>query len=116
MIYVPDLSYECYVVQNESTIRAYEEKPYTPSNYNDQVTIGYRDYYYNSNYLYQDGYQQFSRYSTIPVCLDKKNLTTDFYYRNDFDSILIILFIFLFLTYFVVKKIIRVFFLGFRWS
>lgn len=115
MIYVPDLSYKCYVVRDDSTIRAYKEKPYNPGNYN-RVTIEYRDYYYTSNYLYQDGYEEFSQYTTIPVCLDSNNLTTDYYYRNDFDKILIILFLFLFFAYFIVKKIVRVFFLGFRWS
>lgn len=115
MIYVPDLSYECYVIQNADTIRAYKTKPYNPG-YNQSINIEYRDFYINSNYIYQDGTQQFGSYSTLPTCHDKNNLTDDFYYRNDFDSILIILFIFLFLVYFIVKKIVRVFFLGFRWS
>lgn len=115
MIYVPDLSYECYVIKDANTIRAYKTKPYNP-NRNDTINFDYRDYYLNSNYIYQDGTEQFSYYSTIPTCHDKDNLTTDYYYRNDFDSILIILFIFLFIVYFIVKKIIRVFFLGFRWS
>lgn len=114
MIYVPDLSYECYVVQNADTIRAYRTKPYNPS-YNNTITISYRDYYLNSNYIYQDGTQQFGSYSTIPICLNQNNLTNDFYYRNDFDSIMIILFIFLFIVFFIIRKFIRVFFQGFRW-
>lgn len=91
MIYVPDLeNYKCFVVRDSNTIRAYKETPYN------NRTIEYRDYYYNSNYLYQDGYQQFSNYSTLPICLDHNLLTDDYYYRNDFGSILIIFIIFAF--------------------
>lgn len=85
MIYVPDTSsYKCFVVRDSNTIRAYKEKPVNNSN------IDYRDYYINSNYLYQDGTQQFSNYTTLPVCLQSSELTNNVYYRNDFDSILII--------------------------
>lgn len=84
MIYVPDINYSCYVVIDSETIRAYETMPTQDS------TINYRDYYINSNYLYEDGYQTFSRYSTLPVCLSNDVITDDFYYRNDLDSILII--------------------------
>ena len=88
MIYVPDLnSYECFVVQNENTIRAYEEYPST------NKTINYRDYYTSSNYMYKDGTQNFSQYATLPICLTNDVLTDNFYYRNDFDSILVIFFI-----------------------
>ena len=87
MIYVPDLNYACYVVQSEGVIRAYEEVPKNNSD------IAYRDYYLKSNYIYKDGYQSFGTYSTLPVCLDSNSLTTEVYYRNDFDSILIIFFI-----------------------
>lgn len=83
MIYVPDLeNYKCFVVRSENVIRAYKQIPYNNS------TIEYRDYYFNSNYLYQDGEQTFSQYTTLPICLDNNNLTTNFYYRNDLDSIL----------------------------
>lgn len=85
MIYVPDMTnYQCFVVRSEEVIRAYKQVPYNNS------TIQYRDYYYNSNYLYQDGEQSFSQYTTLPVCLDNSKLTTEVYYRNDFDSILTI--------------------------
>ena len=85
MIYVPDLeSYKCFVVRDESTLRAYKEVPRKNSD------IEYRDYFYNSNYLYQDGEQSFGNYSVLPVCLDNSVLTNEVYYRNDFDSILII--------------------------
>lgn len=85
MIYVPDLkNYKCFVVRDETTIRAYKEVPRKNSD------IDYRDYFYNSNYLYQDGEQSFGNYSVLPVCLDNSVLTNEVYYRNDFDSILII--------------------------
>lgn len=88
MIYVPDMTnYQCFVVRSEEVIRAYKQIPYNNS------TIQYRDYYYNSNYLYQDGEQSFSQYTTLPICLDNSKLTTEVYYRNDFDSILTILLI-----------------------
>lgn len=84
MIYVPDTSYSCYVVRSENVIRAYSEMP------QHNVTSSYRDYYFNSNYLYQDGQQTFNQYSTLPVCLSNDFITNNVYYRNDFDNILII--------------------------
>lgn len=90
MVYVPDLSYSCYVIRDKDTIRAYRQAPYNPDRYDGSISISYRDYYLNSNYLYTDGYQSFSYSTVLPVCLDTSNLTTDVYYRNDFDSILII--------------------------
>lgn len=112
-IYVPNLEdNHCYVVLNSTTIREYYQKPYNP-NYNNQISIQYRDYFYNSNYLYQDGFQNFSSYSTLPVCLDKNDLTTDFYYRNDIADILII---FVILAIFIIYLPYKIFsrFFG-RW-
>lgn len=105
MIYVPDLeSYKCFVVRNDTTIRAYKE---TPQN---NLDIEYRDYYYNSNYLYQDGIQSFSSYTTLPVCLNKDILTNSVYYRNDFDSILIIFLVMcIFCFYLPLKIFVRLF-------
>ena len=85
MIYVPDVeNYKCFVVRSDTTIRAYKE---IPSN---NVTIDYRDYFYNSNYMYQDGSQSFSNYTTLPVCLNSDVITDNVYYRADLDSILIV--------------------------
>lgn len=85
MIYVPDLdNYECFVVQSEGVIRAYEEIP----TYNSSII--YRDYYLKSNYIFKDGVQSFGNYSTLPICLSSSVLTDRVEYRNDFDSILII--------------------------
>lgn len=104
-IYVPDLeNYECFVVRDEEVIRAYEEIP----TYNS--TVIFRDYYINSNYIFNDGVQQFSNYSTLPSCLDKSNLTSDVYYRNDFDSILVIFLILsIFCFYIPIKIFMRLF-------
>lgn len=100
MIYVPDIeNYKCFVVRNESTIRAYKQ---IPSHNSD---IAYRDYYYTSNYLYQDGIQSFSQYTTLPTCLDSSVITTSPYYRNDFDSILIIFLIMCIFCFLIPLKI-----------
>lgn len=106
MIYVPDLeNYQCFVVQSEGVIRAYEEQPEIDK------TVNYRDYYIRSNYIYRDGQQDFGRYTQLPFCLDQSVLTSEVYYRNDFDSILII---FLILCIFVVYIPLRVFMRFFR--
>ncbi len=103
-IYVPDLNYKCYYVQSEGVIRAYEEKPKNNSD------IAYRDYYIKSNYIYKDGSQSFSSYSSLPVCLDTNILTDSVYYRNDFDSILVIFLIMcIFCFYIPLKVFIRLF-------
>ena len=109
MIYVPDTSYKCYVIINSDTIRAYEKVPYNPG-YNNTISINYRDYYLNSNYIYVDGVQNFGNYSTIPICLDSSNITDNVYYRNDLDSILIIFFIMcIFIFYIPIKVFLRLF-------
>lgn len=99
MIYVPDDSYACYVVQNEDVIRAYESMP------RNDMTINYRDYYINSDYIYKDDEQTFSRYGDLPVCLSASTLTTEPYYRTDFPDILVMLFIFCFFTLWIPWKI-----------
>lgn len=100
MIYVPDLTnYECFVVRDSNTIRAYKTTPQNNS------TIEYRDYYINSNYLYQDGEQTFSQYTTLPVCLSQDKLTSDVYYRNDLDSILIIFLIISIFAFYIPLKL-----------
>lgn len=108
-IYVPELNnYECYVVQSEGVIRAYEEVP----RYNS--TINYRDYYINSDYIFRDGVQQFGNYSTIPVCLPADNLTNDFYYRTDISDIMIIFIIMAIICVFLPIKILFRFFRRFN--
>lgn len=101
MIYVPNLNYKCYVVQSEEVIRAYEQIPTNNS------TIEYRDYYFNSNYLYKDGQQTFSNYTSLPVCLASSELTTDFYYRNDLADILIIFLVICIFAFYLPLKLFQ---------
>ena len=101
MIYVPDIeNYKCFVVRDETTIRAYKTIPQRNQD------VYYRDYYYNSNYLFQDGTQSFGSYSTLPVCLDSSLITTDFVYRNDFWQILIIFVILCIFCFYLPFKVI----------
>lgn len=104
-IYVPNMNdYECFVVRSEEIIRAYKDKPTNNS------TVEYRDYYYNSNYVYTDGEQTFSQYTTLPTCLDRSSITDDVFYRNDIDKILIIfLILFIFIFRYPFKIIFRFF-------
>lgn len=107
MIYVPEKdNYKCYVVRSEEVIRAYKTVPTTNS------TVEYRDYYYNSNYLYNDGTQTFSQYSTLPVCLSDDVLTSAYGYRNDFADICIIAIILIGSVWFLISKLIKVTFKG----
>lgn len=109
MIYVPNTQdYQCFVVLNNTTIRAYKQIP------RNNTTVNYRDYYYTSNYLYQDGSQSFSNYSTLPTCLSNNVLTDEVYYRNDFDSILIIFLILCIICFVVPWKILCRFFRRFN--
>lgn len=103
MIYVPDDNTynKCYVVQSEGVIRGYDRVPQNNTNYN------YRDYYLRSNYIYRDGSGSWSQYTTLPICIATDNLTNNFYYRNDFDSICIIFmtcFFFIFVIPFMLYK------------
>lgn len=107
MIYVPDLeNYKCFVVRNDTTLRAYKQIPTNNSE------VDYRDYFYTSNYLYQDGTQSFSQYTTLPVCLDSSVLTNAYVYRNDFWQILIVFIILVGGVWFLVHKFIKSFFRG----
>lgn len=104
-IYVPNLeNYQCVYVRSNDIIRAYFQKPRNNS------TVTYRDYYINSNYIYTDGEQSFSNYTLLPTCLNNTNLTSEVYYRNDFDSILV-MFICLCLIFFYIpiKILFRLF-------
>lgn len=80
-IYVPDINYQCYVLQNANVIRAYESTNWNSYN-------RYHDYYTNQNYLEQIG--ESYNYQTNYSCIDRNLLTNEVYYRLDFDKILII--------------------------
>ena len=74
----------CVVVRDKDTIRVYETVP----QYNQ--TINYTDFYINSHYLSNAGAQQFNQYSTLPTCRPTSEFTDEVFYRNDFDSIMLI--------------------------
>lgn len=100
MIYVPIESPSCVVIRNDTTMRVYDEVPRVNS------TISYTDYFYTSNYLYQEGEQTFSQYATLPVCLSNDNLTNEWFYRNDISDILISYIILAFITIYLPIKIV----------
>lgn len=109
MIYVPDLeNYQCVNVRGEGVIRAYKQIP------QNNITVDYRDYYINSNYIFTDGQQQFSSYTGLPVCIDNSNLTSEVYYRNDFDKILVIFLILSIFCFYIPIKIFLRFFRRFN--
>lgn len=85
--------FACYSVLDQDTIRAYRTQPQIDS------FSEYVDFYINSHYLQKTGTQSWGQWSSnLPTCLSTNSITTDVYYRNDFDSILIIfsiLFIFI---------------------
>lgn len=100
-IYVPDLEkYEKYVLLNENTIRAYATTPQKG------VGVNYRDYYINSHYIYKDGVEMYTETTENVSFLDESILTNEIYYRNDFDSILIIFFIVSFVCIYIPIKIV----------
>ena len=100
MIYVPEYSSSnCAYVRNDTTIRVYSSVPSLNS------TISYRDYYVNSHYIYSEGTQTFSNYTTLPTCISSTNITTDFYYRNDFADILIIFIIIVIIGIYIPLKV-----------
>lgn len=104
-VYVPNYNdSNCAYMYSSDTLRVYESTPTYNSN------VSYTDYFVNSHYLSRDGITNFSQYSTLPTCINSSDITTNFYYRNDFDSILIIFFIlFIFIIYIPLKLLSRLF-------
>lgn len=84
-IYVPNYNNNnCAYILNNDVIRVYDTQPRANS------TISYKDYYINSQYIYNEGSTTFSQYTTLPTCITSSRITTDVYYRNDLANILII--------------------------
>lgn len=110
MIYVPeDATYDkCYVVQSEGVIRGYNKRPTNNSEYS------YRDYYINSNYIYRDGTGSWSSYTTLPVCLSQDIITNAYVYRTDFWSILLTFILMVGGCWFLISKLIKTLFYGFK--
>lgn len=98
-IYVPDLSYKCFIVYSEGVIRAYEKVPQI------NQEIKYRDYYINSSYIYRDGTQSFGSYYSTPTCLASDVVTDNVYYRNDLDKILVIFLIMSIFCFYIPIKV-----------
>lgn len=111
MIYVPEYNNgNCAYIYNSDIIRVYNS---TPSH---NTTISYKDYYIKSNYIYNNGTTTFSNYSTLPTCINSNRITTDVWYRNDIDSILVIFFILLIICFYFPYRIIsRMFGRWFKW-
>ena len=103
MIYLPDVitSSNCAYVYDKDTIRVYEEVPVV------NATIDYVDYFINSHYITRSGSTSFGQWSTIQYnCIDYNNFSTNAIYRNDFPSIMIMAFIFIFVCWFLVSKLV----------
>lgn len=83
-VYIPGANnYACISIRSNDVIRAYKTQP----NYNSNVD--YDDYYINNNYYSVSGTQNFSQYTTLPQCVNSSLVTDEFYYRLDFDKILV---------------------------
>jgi len=104
-IYVPNYSASnCAYMYSNNTLRVYESQP------QNNATIAYTDYFVDNHYLYRTGTTTFSSYTTLPTCLVSSNITSDFYYRTDFDSILFIfLVLFVFVILIPLKLLSRIF-------
>ena len=107
-IFVPTTEYACYIIYDKDTIRAYHSMPTNDSE------VEYTDYLFTANYYERYGEQNFSRYSTLPTCLDKSILTTSVYYRNDFPEILLTFVLLVIICFGIPLKIFLRFFKRFR--
>jgi len=103
MIYLPNSvsSDNCAYVYDKDTIRVYDSIPQHNS------TVSYTDYFINSQYLTRYGSTTFSTYSTLPVCLDYEDFTTNVGYSTYFDKVLIMSLILIGVVWFLVKTLLR---------
>lgn len=100
-IYIPSYTNsKCAYVYNSDTIRVYDSTPTLNS------TINYTEYFVNSSYLSRTGSTTFNQYSSLPVCLSSSDITTNVFYRNDIDKILVITFILLIICFYFPYRII----------
>ena len=107
MIYVPDNNNSaCYYLQSNTVLRAYDTTP----SYNG--SSDYTDYMLDNHYLYRRGNQSWGSYSTLPQCLSSDDITTNYFYRTDIVDILILAVIFIGVNYFLISKLVKVFFRG----
>lgn len=94
-IYVPNLSGECYYIQDKDTIRVYDSIPQQ----NSQST--YTDYFVNSHYLEKTGIQTWGSNAVVPQCLNKNMFTDVPFYRNDIMEILVSYIIMVFISFYI---------------
>lgn len=100
-VYVPEFNQgNCAYIYNTDIIRVYDSTP------RQNTTISYKDYYIKSSYISNTGSTTFSTYSTLPTCISSSNITTNVFYRNDFDKILVITFILLIICFYFPYRII----------
>lgn len=100
-IYLPAYTNNnCIVVRDKDTIRVYDSQPQYNTN------VNYTDYYINSHYLTNTGTANYGNYSSLPTCRNQNEFTKEVFYRNDFDSILIIFTIMSFFIILVPTRII----------
>lgn len=106
-IYVPEdyINKPCVELYGHNVLRVYDTKPAL----NSEST--YTDFYTDMDYYSKTGYASWGQWSSsLPVCVPSSNLVSDVYYRVDFPSILMTIFIFLILLFYFPYKIIsRVF-------
>lgn len=100
-LFIPSFSNNsCVHIQSSDVIRVYDSQPRLNS------TISYTDYYIKSSYISNRGEQTFSQYTTLPSCYDNSSLTSNVFYRNDIDSILVIFLILLLICFYFPYRII----------
>lgn len=110
-VYVPSYSNgNCAYIYNSDIIRVYESTPRANS------TINYKDYYVKNSYIYNEGSTTFSQYSTLPTCINSNRITTDYWYRSDIMSIVFVALALIFTGYFFVSKVVRTFFVDWRYA
>lgn len=107
LIYLPiELSSDnCVIVYDKDTLRVYENKPIINS------SVNYIDFFPSSHYLSKKGIEYIE--SEID-CSDNTVFTTAYYNRVDFADILLVFFLILFISYFIISKLLHALFLGFR--
>lgn len=102
MIYLPTeyLNMPCYVINN-GYIRAYTNNNLTE----------YADIYVNQDYMVKIGS---SNYGFTGVCDTSHTFTDSYVYRTDFADIIIIFILMVGLIWFLISKLIKTFFRGFK--
>lgn len=107
MIYIPNYDstiHPCAIVLNENTIRVYNEMPLL------NTSVSYTDYYFNSSYISKHGFEDITVNTELIQCIPNHQITTDLYYRNDIDGILITFMIYSFIMIYIPFKLFSRFF------